>query len=599
MAEESKIVGVLDSIEDAINSASASLDEMNEKALKGGLGINSLIKSVESGTKVIDELIRSVGELGSAMTLGLDFGLINFGFGKLGDIFSMVMGSATELATIFDAVGNGIDSVTGYSRNLNSSLYESVSKFNGSFEAAKRFSDYIIDSAQDFATAEFGFITPAERIAAVKGLEQAGIPLEKMNEIITTSAGKMDLLNTSFLHSKSLGMEVGNYLEILSDAMLKQGQTTEQATEQMALFGDISNRTGLRVEKVARNLQGLATRFSKMGVTANFGQPILEGFVGSLNSMGLGFENAIELSETLSGSLAKLTSDYSTAYVTFQRGGLDFGGGSGALGASIGLRSELLKAEETGGQEEIGLQLANALKDTVASFTGGQIVTVKEAAENPALQQTFFTQTQLLKDLYGITETADQDRTLELLKQLEAATRTGDADLAESLGRDIQNTINSQNETLGYAEKTAAATEGTFAEIQLLNKNLIEAFRLSGDSLSDMVQQAQVSGLNSEMMQELISGLNEKRPEEMMVDFGDMFNKLKNQSIDGFARLSSDIKSLNIAQSLSDALSGMTLNVNNSSGDAILGELKGSIDSLVTKLQELLNRREVSGLLGS
>lgn len=596
MADESKIVKVLDSIEEAIESASEALETLNQKALKGGLGFDTLVKSMETSVKVLDNLTRSVGEFGSALTFGLDFGVISGGMSELADLFSMVLGSATKLIGIFDGVGKGIDAVTGFSRSLNASLFESVAKFNGSFASAKRFSEYIIQSAQKFATAEFGFISPADRIEAVKSLEQAGIPLGKMSDIIQSTAGSMDLLNTAFLQSGALGLDLSSYMDMLSDAIMRQGLSSQEAVEQLALFGDISEETGLRVEKVARSLQGLSGRFSKLGITANFGKPILQGFTSSLSSMGLGIENAIDLSENLSNTLVKLTSDYAAAYITFQRGGLDINGG--ALGAGISLRADLLKAQQTGNQGDIAKELAGAVKDTLASFTGGQIITVQQAAENPALQQTFFTQTQLLKNLYGIAEAADQDRTLELLQQIDESTQNGDKELTQSLGEDLQNILQGRNETLGYQEKTAKFTEATFAELHTLNANVIEAFRLSGDNLSKTIADFQRDALKSDQTQELIRDLNAQSPEEMKFDFSAALQSLKSTTENGLSRLSNDLGSLDIGDSVVDALSGMTLNVNNPGGDVLLQNLKSSIDGLTQKIGEYLARREDSKLFG-
>jgi hypothetical protein len=597
MAEESKIVGVVSAIENSIDSATKAIDEMNRKALDGGLTFNSLTQSIETSTRSISNLVKTVGNFGSAVTLGLDFGFISKGFSGLADIFNLVIGGANKLLSIFDSVGSGIDSVSGFSRELNSSLYESVSRFGGSFDAAKRFSDYIIQSAQDFSKAEAGFISPSDRIKAVKSMEQAGIPLSRMSEIVDSAAGRMDLLNSAFLHSGALGLDLTSYMDNLGNAITRQGLSVQDASEQMAMFGDISEDTGLRVDKVAGSLQGLSNRFSKMGVTANFGKPILQGFTNTLSSLGLGFENAIDLSEGLSNSLTKLTSDYATAFVTFQRGGLDFGGGGGALGASIGLRSELLKAKESGDQEAIANQLVGALSDTLKSFTGGQIVTVQQAADSPELQQTFYTQTQLLKDLYGITEAQDQDRTLDLLKQLETATRTGDKDLASSLSQDLKNVIDARDQTLGYEERTAKAIEGAFGELQFMNKNIIEAFRLSGAEIGNKVGSLINEGVTSQMTN--IQDLNAASPEDMKYDFSGAIDKVTNITKDGYNKITEHMGDFDqMADSIINGLSGVTLTVTDPGGNSIIQELSSNFRMLADNLKEYMSKRDGSNLFG-
>jgi len=591
MAKNKKILESLEDINSSISTASSALDDLNKKALGGGLGFDSLVKSMDSSIAAASRLTSGLGNLGSAMGLDLGTGILSKGMGLLSDTFGTVMGGAIKLAALLDGVGGAIDSVTGFSRNLNASLYESVSKFNGSFASAKQFSEYIISSAQDFAKAEAGFISPADRISAVKGLEQAGIPLEHMSDIISSAAGKMDLLNTAFLHSKSLGLEVAKYTELIGQAMLKQGLTSQQAAEQMAMFGDISNSTGLRVDKVAGSLQTLAGNFSKLGLTADFGQPILEGFADSLKGMGLGFENAIELSESLSGALVKLTSNYAAAYVTFQRGGLDMGGGGGALGAGIGLRASLLESNKEGGdQGKIAMEMANALKDTLASFTGGQIVTVQEAAADPALQATFYTQTKLLEDLYGIQDPGAQDRTLELLQELGNATKSGNIDLAESLGKDLQEITAGRSETLGYQEKTAKYTEATFAEINLMNRNLIEGFRISGDSLSGVVTQFQDEAVKS--ISSSLKDVNAQSPQELAIDFQKGFSSAGGSITDTFKSIESKIDSLDNSSAIISALKGITMQVSNKGADTATGNLKRSIDALVSVMESYISKRD-------
>lgn len=578
-----KVLDVLEQIEIAIRQSSESLDGLNKKALEGGLGFNELVRIVDETTLSMERLTKTTGILGSAMTANLDMGLISGGMALLGDTLSTVLGGATRLAGILDSMGSSIDSVTGYSRNLNASLYESVSRFNGSFQAAKQFSDYIINSSQDFATAEMGFISPADRIAAVKGLEQAGIPLAHLSDTINSAAGSMDLLNTSFLHSKSLGLSVAKYTELIGHAMLTQGLSSQEAAEQMAMFGDTSQSTGIRTDKVAGSLQRLAGNFSKLGLTADFGQPILESFASSLKGMGLGFENAIDLSETLSGALVKLSSNYASAYVTFQRGGLDMGGGGGALGAGIGLRAKLLEANKEGGdQGSIAMEMAGALKDTLASFAGGQIVTVQEAAMDPSLQATFYTQTKLLEDLYGIQDPGAQDRTLELLDQLGKATTSGNVDLAESLGSDLQDIMQGRDETLGYQEKTSKFTEATFAELQFMNQNIINAFRISGDSLSGVMTDFQKSAIKT--IEPQMKTFNDMKPEDMAIDFRSQLASLSNSVGSGLDGLNASIDSLDLGADFINGLQRAILTTRSPTTDEAIALLSTSINSLVSSL---------------
>jgi hypothetical protein len=594
MADKTNLEASLERIEASIEASADSLEDLNNKALKGGLGFNELLKAVDSTVASVDVLTKGIGSLGSALTLGLDMGGISKSFGALGGIFKTVMGGAVKLAGILDGMGQAIDSVTGYSRDLNADMYESVAAFNGSFAAAKEFSEYIMKSSQQFASAEFGWISPADTIEATNALMAAGISVENLGDIVQSSAGKMDLLNTSILHSQSLGMSLSKYSDMISDSILKQGLTTQEAAEQMAMFGDASKNTGLRVDKVSDSLQRTANNFSKLGLTASFGQPILEGFSDTLKDMGLGFENAIDLSEKLSNALVGLGSNYASAYLTFQKGGLDMGGG-GAIGASIDLRASL--ADQGADQGQMAVEMAGAMKDTIASFTGGQIITLDEAGDDDSLKTAFYTQTKLLEKLYGISDTGDQDRTLDLLSQLGDATAAGNTDLAASLGSDLQDAMAGRDGTLSYEEKTAKFTEATWAELQLTNKVLIEGFRLSGDTLTGLMTDFQSKALDTAEPE--MKRLNAGNAEDKVFDFRAAGTSISNNVESGMKALEGKIEGLNVAQSLVTALGGITMDVNDSEGNTAIGDLAGEIRSLVSTLTQLMNGREGSPAKGS
>jgi hypothetical protein len=310
--------------------------------------------------------------------------------------------------------------------------------------------------------------------------------------------------------------------------------------------------------------------------------------------MGLGFENAIDLSEKLSNALVGLGSNYASAYLTFQKGGLDMGGG-GAIGASIDLRASL--ADQGADQGQMAVEMAGAMKDTIASFTGGQIITLDEAGDDDSLKTAFYTQTKLLEKLYGISDTGDQDRTLDLLSQLGDATAAGNTDLAASLGSDLQDAMAGRDGTLSYEEKTAKFTEATWAELQLTNKVLIEGFRLSGDTLTGLMTDFQSKALDTAEPE--MKRLNAGNAEDKVFDFRAAGTSISNNVESGMKALEGKIEGLNVAQSLVTALGGITMDVNDSEGNTAIGDLAGEIRSLVSTLTQLMNGREGSPAKGS
>lgn len=450
--------------------SSGAINGLAKSALDGTLSISKLHDETEDFLNGIENLT------GGAAGLINQINPLSKIFSDIGDsTLSPIKAIGSFVGTLSDAIVgivDATDSITSGYREYSKMVIGLGAGFGQSLDQAREFGDYIVSSGKNFANAESGFISIANRISVAEGMAEAGIPLENMSKTIVSTAGSFDFLNTAFLQSSKMGMDLRDYMSKLSDAMNVQGLSAQQAFEQMAMYGDIAENTGLQVDSIIRSLDNVADNFKKMGMSASFGRPLLEGFTSSLNSMGLGFENALDLTASLGRALGELTTNYSAAYVTFQRGGLDFGAGGGAMGASIGLRAQLLDAEKRGDQSQLGMQMAGAMRDTLASFAGGDIVTVSQAAASPELQSSYIAQTELLKSMYNISDAGTQDRVLELLQQLGDATESGNTELAASLGEDLQSAIGQRDETLSLQEKSASYLSSLVAE-QLVTNTLI------------------------------------------------------------------------------------------------------------------------------
>lgn len=399
-----------------------------------------------------------------------------------------IFGESTSLiVNMVNILGKTLDSVTNYSRGLTKELYEATKAYGLDIDGIAEYREVLNSMLPVLASASTGWMGLADAREAMAGMASAGIPLERMKDTIVSTRGETNLLVTAFLQSKALGMDLGKYFNLLSNAMNVQGLSTQKAVEQMAMFEEVSRKTGFTIEKVAGHLQGIADGFSKLGMTAEFGRPLLEGFTNSLTSMGFGFENALELSKELSQSIAGLASNYATAYLTFQRGGLDINTSGTALGAGIGMQARMIRAKEEGTEGELALDIAGAMKDTLASMTGGRIVTLQEAEGSPELEALYFTQTEMLKSLYNISDTGSQARTLEMLQQLGESSADGDANLAEAIGKEMESAASYQDKTLSIQEKSARILE-TIAQRTLdLNQTYINTAQgLSNDFTSGL-----------------------------------------------------------------------------------------------------------------
>ncbi len=492
---------------ESIESADRAVGKLSRSVLEGGKGFEDLVASVGELSSMTRQASGAIGDLvGVIPGLGAAGRFIS----GLGGIMGNLVGVVESLGKAYIGSLNAFDSFSSGLRRIDADMYDLTLRFGGTFDEARKFADGLLSASRRVSGAEFGFINVTELQETAKQLAGNRITFEKFSDTVSTSAGTMDLLTTATLQAGASGLETSDYFSKLGDAIMKQGLNTEGAVEQIASFREVADDTGLTVSSVAGALNDLSNSFAQIGLSADFGRPLLTGFARTLDDMGLGIENAIGLSGELSGALASLTTDYATAFITAQRGGMDLGSG-GVLGAGIQLQARLLDAQSSGDEEaqaDIARDLATGLKDTLASFAGGQIVTVQDAAANPALEAQFFAQTKILQDMYGINENSAA-RTLELLTGLDEATRTGDQDAADALAQQIEQQISARDETLDLMDKQNALTAGILAESMMQTRALLYLPRTLGQQ---MIMEPANAALESqfETMQKSVIGFQEK-----------------------------------------------------------------------------------------
>ena len=411
--------------------------------------------------------------------------------GGIASLFSTTAGSAVkrlfgEVAGFIDEINGWTNAVSGFGldmikffegplepiKMLEQQLFTMEKAFGGSYAAARSFGEELLLMGSHAAN-EF-FINPDDIRAMASAFSDSGISLDRLRGNADTAVGSLGNLELATLHASAIGMTMRDYVSNMSEAIKTQGKSFEQATLQMQMYSDIAKETGINISDIARSLQSGIQGFEKLGFAADFGRPMLEGFSETLSDMGMGFEQALTLSASLSNSLAGLSTNYAAAYITFQRGGIDMGGGGGVLGAGIGLQNRLLEAEDTGDQSRIGQVLAEGMRDTIAGMTGGQIVTSFEAEEGgPQAQQQFYMQSNLLQSMYGLDEQTSI-RTLNLLDQLQDAQGSGNRDLVDSLNQQLQEEVQGRDASLTEQQKANAQLSGIAALNVVQNRLLYE-----------------------------------------------------------------------------------------------------------------------------
>lgn len=463
-----------------VDNVKNAVNQLNETLSTSQKMIQSFQDAASKSTDSFKNLTGSAQLLGESLksTLGMLGTISNIvGMDKLGQILTDSGEAAKQFGDLFGAasaaVQRGIgtvDAFTESNRKLDETMFGVAAQFGKTFDVAQNYS-ILYRQIQGMSSVKLGFIKTEEMESAIKTFGATTIGLDAMTKSVEFGSNSMSLFELSLVHAKGIGMETSQYIRYLDEAMNRQGLSAQDAAEQMAMFGKVAEDTGIKTSDVAQSLNSVANSFSKLGMTADFGKPIFKDFAATLSSMGLGLSNTAELSSTLSNSLARLTTDYANAYYVFQRGGLDFGGGGGALGASISLQSKMLEAEKTGDQASVARELLGGMKDTLASFAGGEIVTVQEANRSPEKQMGFYTQSSLLQQQFQM-DAQSAVRTLDLLDQLNKATMAGDDDMVKELESQFSESLKSSDSTKGEMEKLNVTTSAQLAQLLISGRHL-------------------------------------------------------------------------------------------------------------------------------
>ena len=461
-------ISILQRMGNIAEATGGALGNVADAAYNGTHAFGNLKRSISEAMKIGTEASGLLGDI-----LPLEYvekiPLIGKGLSKVGGAIGTVASEALKFTKdsidLFSKVTTAVDATTQSHRRQVKSIFDVGKQYGSSVEDAEKFTS----SMRNAVSSEFGKsvnLRMKDLDAFMISTSRTNLTLKDMSESTTVAGKRVDAFAAATAQFQALG--ILNYVSDLNDMVKGQGLTMQESLETFALFGDTAKETGLNVNEVSRTLMRTANSFQKIGMSAEFGVPILKGFTDSLKDMGLGTENALSLTTSLSSALGKLTEDYGLAYLTFQRGGLNIGGATGAggmLNTSIQLQAEMLEAEKTGDQSKIASQMVKGMRDTIASFTGGDIVTVKEAAEDSSLQNAFYMQQQMLSSQYGITG-ADATRTLEMLSKLDEANARGDTKTAQSLEKQIQEQKKAEDKTLSIQEKMGIGISQSAASLE-------------------------------------------------------------------------------------------------------------------------------------
>lgn len=445
-------------------------------------GIEGMFSGIVGATGNVTENIPLVGSAIKGFTESLS---ITAKIGRMA--FTGAIEGAKAFVNILDQPSRGI-------RQLDKEMFDLTKQFGGTIDEASRFADSLkTETGSQFSRSLY--ITRGQMEDFMQATANTSLTFDQLNQSIDTALGTTTLYNVALAASRAMGIDVRTGAALLDTAINSQGMTAEEAAGSFGMFAAVSEKVGLRSSTVAKTLNDAVSGFTKLGLQAEFGRPVLEGFGRVMDDMGLGIENATGLTTNLTQALANLTTNYGNAYLMFQRGGLDIGGGGGqgVLGASIGLQAAMLDPNTD--QAALGAELMGGMRDTIASFAGGEIITVGEAAEDPGLSSQFFVQQQMLKNQFGIRDEQSANRVLELLQKFGEAQRTGNVDAQRSLSEQLEREQQGVDKTLDEWEKANRNLEIQSNLLAVVARGAVENLREQGaaplrDEIDKLVDRA-------------------------------------------------------------------------------------------------------------
>jgi len=344
--------------------------------------------------------------------------------------------------------------------------------FGMTYEESMKLRDGISELAASMENADL-YLTFDQVRKGAQTMMKMGIEAKYLDDAVTTLTNSFNFVESSIFLARATGQSTSEVFRDMKKRIYEFGMSADEATTQVGTFYDMSQKTGLDMSTVASALEGAASSFKNLGLSSDFAKPLLEGFVRTLEKVGLGIGNATGLAQTMSRSIMALASDYGKAFFTMQQGGLDFGAGGGVFGSSIGLRMKLLEAEKVGGdQAEIGLDIAKSIRATLENFGGGEIVSLEDAYNSPEKQSMYVMQQELLKN-YGISDQGAMDRTLELLKEIDGISALSNEETKAKLEELVDTTKVEKESTLDEAQKTNAHLSKMIAQNTIANTTYV------------------------------------------------------------------------------------------------------------------------------
>ena len=319
-------------------------------------------------------------------------------FGVFGEVLAKLQASKTA------AVGfeNALISAATSGGNLGAVFGQNAADFSGE-------TDGILNSITQTASssAQYLGMSLKESIdTTILSLKQLPGEFNKSyTEIVNGVNRPVSAMEMITLVSKGAGISVETGMTLAHNAIMKFGESGEQAAERISLLSKAQKETNIPMEKMQDYVATLDSSFASWGDQLGSAVKMLENVSSALKDSNLGFEGQIALVQQLHAGIAGM-SFANRAFIGMQGGRT----GGGALGSGLKVEQMLEDGKES--------EVADMIQDMVKNKTGAsRIYTRKEALENPQMEGEFMRQRKLIQQFTGVTGDEEASRLMDAMSK--------------------------------------------------------------------------------------------------------------------------------------------------------------------------------------
>jgi hypothetical protein len=370
---------VANSFGDFIQSSDLAVDGLGVLAIQGGLALEPLMG-------VIPKSIAGLGQLGQA---GYDAGSrITTAFAGVGPMLAK-LGAPQSFIDMLGAYADGADRVYSLQRGvvalaasqgtLNSMIDQSTGQFVDLNRAYMDQTNLAYTSAVATGQTVQSMMELSQTIGSIPGALTESVEAgQNMSQLVATSR-----LATGFMRSQS---EVA---KTLADMYTNVGTNGQEAFEALANIYEKAGDSKLRFDAFASTVLEIASSFKMLGDNTRAATEVVRAFDKAFQDSDISPAAMKSVIESLTAGVQKLDIGRD-AFVSAQTGG------PGGLAGFY----QMEQARATGNMDEV---LSKTMTAMQAQF-GGNVLTLQDAAQNPALAGEFYKQVQYLTQVAGVAK---------------------------------------------------------------------------------------------------------------------------------------------------------------------------------------------------